>query len=203
HITVKGRGGHAALPERNINPVPLAASLILKLDQVARQAPEGIPTIIAVGKVTAAGATNVIPDEVQLQGTFRTMDESWRQEAHKLIKKIADEVVAGSGATCETTILKGYPVLDNNRQVTAGMKQAAIEYLGNENVVDLDIRMTAEDFAWYTHYMPGCFYRLGTASPDGSRFTDPVHASTFNIDESALVTGAGLMSWLALHGLTK
>lgn len=202
YFRVKGRGGHGALPHRNIDPVPAAAMLITGLQQiVSRRARPDIPTVLSIGKVIANGATNIIPDEVYLEGTFRTLNEEWRAEAHKEIEQVATNICEAFGATCETEIRKGYPVLENDPETTEQVISAAKEFLGEENVVSLDVRMTAEDFAWYSQEMKSCFYRLGTSSADG-RYGHPVHSALFDIDESALITGSGLMAWLAYKGLS-
>jgi len=200
-VTVKGKGGHAALPHRNIDPVLIASHLIVALQQlVSRHADPRIPTVLSFGKVTANGATNIIPDEVKLEGTFRTLDEDWRNRAHQLMVDLAENLAKSMGGSVDFDIHKGYPFLANDPSLTQRAIADAITYLGEENVVELDVRMTAEDFAWYTHHLPACFYRLGTASPDG-QFTSSVHTSTFNVDEKSLETGMGLMAWLGLREL--
>ncbi|MDG1260980.1 MAG: M20 family metallopeptidase [Flavobacteriales bacterium] len=201
YFTVKGQGGHAALPHKLKDPVLAAANLIVALQQVAsRKAPAAIPTVLSIGKMEALGATNVVPNEVKLEGTFRTMNEKWRAEAHEHIRAIAKETCAATGVEVAVEIRKGYPFLVNDESLTAKAKAAAIALLGEENVVDLDIRMTGEDFAYYSQHMPSCFYRLGTSGPNGT-FKSPVHSSTFDIDESALTTGVSLMAWLAIDAL--
>lgn len=199
YVTVKGRGGHGAKPHGNIDPVLIAAHLIVTLQQtVSRWADPAIPTVLSFGKVEAKGATNIIPNEVTLEGTFRTFDEKWRKEAHVKMVQCATDLARSMGGEVDFSIEVGYPVLHNHEGLTAQAKQRAIEYLGADNVVDLDLRMTAEDFAYYSHHMPACFYRLGTASPDGSSAYG-IHNSRFNIDEHALEVGMGLMAWQALQ----
>lgn len=201
HVTVKGKGGHGALPHKVVDPVLIASHLIISLQQiVSRRAKADIPTVLSFGKVVANGATNVIPDEVKLEGTFRTMNEEWRAEAHMHMKKLAEQLAESMGGSCDFQIHKGYPYLENNAELTEHAKTAAVEYLGAKNVVDLELRMTAEDFAYYTHHVPACFYRLGTANLEKG-IVSPVHTATFDIDETALETGCGLMAWLALASL--
>lgn len=202
YVTVTGKGGHAALPENTVDPVLIAANLIVSLQQiVSRKAPPSIPTVLSFGKINSTGgATNIIPDEVKLEGTFRTFDEKWRKKAHKLMKKLAEQMAKSMGATCNFEIRNGYPHLFNNPKLTTDLKAAAQQYLGTNNVVDLPARMTSEDFAFYSHMIPASFYRLGTGNPDKG-ITSPVHTSTFNIDEDALEIGAGLMAWLAISQL--
>jgi amidohydrolase len=200
-FTIKGKGGHGAMPHKNIDPVVVAAEIICALQLISsRRSNPIIPTVLSIGKVEAKGATNVIPNEVKMEGTFRTLDEDWRYEAHGLIKQTAEGIAGAHGAKAEVEIRIGYPFLTNDVAVTEEAIIAAKEYLGEENVVKLDVRMTAEDFAYYSQVMPACFYRLGTASADGSN-SFGVHNSTFNIDESALFIGAGLMAYQAYKKL--
>lgn len=202
YVTVKGRGGHGAMPQECIDPVVIAAQLILTLQQiVSRYADPAVPTVLTFGKINSTGgATNVIPNEVKIEGTFRTMHEKWRAEAHKRMKKIAEQTVKSMGGACEFHILRGYPVLFNHEELTRRTKQWAVEFLGKDKVVDLPLRMTAEDFAYFSQQMPACFYRLGTGNPERG-ITSPIHTDTFDIDETALETGAGLMAWLAVKEL--
>lgn len=200
YLTVIGKGGHAALPHLNVDPIMITAHILTALQQVvSRNANPITPSVLSFGKIQANGATNVIPNKVHLEGTFRTMDESWRKSAHGKITTIATQVAAGMGGKCEVEIRKGYPFLVNDEQLTAKATEAAKAFLGEENVVELDLRMTAEDFAYYSQVMPACFYRLGTASENAN--ISGLHTPTFSIDENALETSIGLMSWLAINEL--
>lgn len=202
YVTVKGRGGHGAMPQECIDPVVITANIIVALQQlVSRYADPAVPTVLTFGKINSTGgATNIIPNEVKLVGTFRTMHEKWRIEAHKRMRKIAESVAKGFGAACEFHILKGYPVLFNHEELTKRTKMWAIEFLGKSKVVDLPLRMTAEDFAYFSQVLPACFYRLGTGNP-ARGITSAIHTETFDIDEAALETGMGLMAWLAVKEL--
>jgi len=203
YITVKGKGGHGAMPETLIDPVLIASHLIIALQQVvSRAASPKIPSVLSFGRVEALGATNVIPNEVKIQGTFRTLDEPWRAKAHQKMLQIAHGIVEGMGGELDFEIRKGYPFLKNQPEMTARAKQAAQDYLGEENVLDLDIWMAAEDFAFYSQVVDGCFYRLGTRN-EAKGITSGVHTPTFDIDEDALEIGAGLMAWLAVSELTN
>jgi amidohydrolase len=202
YVSVQGKGGHGAMPQECIDPVVITAHIITALQQViSRNADPGIPSVLTFGKINSTGgATNIIPNEVKLEGTFRTMNEKWRAEAHKRMKKMAEGIAKSMGGVCDFHIMKGYPVLFNHEELTARTKKWAIEYLGAENVVDLPMRMTAEDFAYYSQVMPACFYRLGTGNPERG-ITSPIHTNTFDVDEAALETGMGLMAWLAVREL--
>ncbi len=203
YLTVHGQGGHGALPQDCVDPVVITAHIITALQQVvSRKSDPTTPTVLTFGKVIANGATNVIPNKVYLEGTFRTMDEKWRAEAHEHMEKIVNMVGESMGAKIDFLIKKGYPFLINNETMTHKVRQYAEAYLGKENVVDLPIRMTAEDFAYYSHEIPGVFYRLGTGNPSKG-ITSPVHTTTFDIDESSLELSTGLMAWLAIKELSN
>jgi amidohydrolase len=199
YLTVKGRGGHAATPELNIDPVLIASHIIVALQQVvSRAASPGVPTVLSFGRVVADGRTNIIPSEVKIDGTFRTFDESWRAKAHEKISSIAKGIAESMGGSCDVFIDKGYPFLVNDELATSEAKALAQQYLGPENVVDLDQRMTAEDFAYYSHIIPACFYRLGVKNPSWSTIRN-LHTPEFDADERSLETGMGLMAWLAVN----
>jgi len=203
NLIITGRGGHGAMPEKFNDTVLAMAQIIVALQQiVSRKAPTQIPTVLSFGKVIADGAHNVIPSEVIVRGTFRTFDERWRTTAHQLIETIAHHTAVAFGVRCEVVIDKGYPVVINHPEETKLVREAAIEFLGLENVVELEIRTTAEDFGYFLQQIPGCFYRLGTRN-QSLNITSNLHTDTFNIDEKAIETGTGLMTWLALQRLEK
>jgi amidohydrolase len=199
YIKVLGKGGHAAMPQDVSDTVLAASQMIVSLQQiVARNANPAIPSVLSFGKFnTVGGATNIIPDEIMIEGTFRTMDETWRLKAHELIHSIAENTCKAYSVSVEVNIMKGYPCLVNEPNLTHNLKTKMVEYLGSENVVELDLRMTSEDFAFYSQVVPSCFYRLGTGNK-AKGITSAVHTSTFDIDENALEIGMGLMAWLAL-----
>lgn len=200
YITVKGKGGHAALPEKLVDPVLIASHLIVALQSVSsRYAPPGIPTVLSFGKVIANGAVNVIPDEVKIEGTFRTMNEEWRAKAHEHIARICEMTTSSYLAKAELEIRKGYPMLFNHPDVAEKAMELSKKYLGDKNVETLDIRMTAEDFAYFAERYPSVMYRLGTSEP--GKTVTPLHTSTFNVDETSIETGMGLMAWLAINFL--
>lgn len=198
YITIKGKGGHGAVPELAIDPVPIAAQIITALQTVtSRFAKPTIPSVLTIGKVIANGATNVIPDEVYMEGTYRTLDETARKIAHTQIRRICEETAAAYGASCEVRIEHGYPCLVNDESLAEQAQKTAMELLGAEQVHTLDIRMASEDFAFYSQHMPACFFRLGTGNPE-KNITANVHQSNFDIDESALAHGAALMASMVI-----
>ncbi len=203
YLTITGKGGHGAMPETFIDPVLISAHLLVALQQiVSRVANPKIPSVLSFGRVEALGATNIIPNEVKIQGTFRTLDEAWRAKAHEKMRQIAEGIVEGMGGQLDFEIRKGYPFLKNEPALTARSVEAARAYLGAENVLDLDIWMAAEDFAFFSQEVDGCFYRLGTRN-EARGITSGVHTSTFDIEEEALEIGAGLMAWLAVSELAS
>jgi amidohydrolase len=201
YVTVKGKGGHGAQPQQNIDPVIITAHMLTALQQiVSRFSDPKSPCVLSFGKVIANGATNVIPNEVYLEGTFRTMDEQWRDEAHIKMKKMAEGLVESMGGTVDFNIVRGYPYLINEPALTNNVRSHAEDYLGKENVLDLDIWMAAEDFAYYSQVADSCFYRLGTRN-ESRGITSSVHTPTFDVEETALETSVGLMAYLAVKQL--
>jgi len=199
YITVNGKGGHGAQPENITDPVLMSAHILISLQQeINRRSPKGVPTVLSFGKVLAEGAVNVIPDTVKLEGTFRTMNESWRKEAQRLIRQIASGIAESMGGSVEVEIRHGYPVLHNHEKLTAQAKAIAAGFLGSAAVEDMEIRMTAEDFAWFAGAIPGMMYRLGVRPP-GSEEVSGLHTPGFRADESALGTGTALLSCLAIE----
>jgi amidohydrolase len=202
YLKVIGKGGHGATPELTIDPVVIASHIIIALQQViSRNASPKQPTVLTFGKITANGATNIIPDEVNIAGTFRALDEKWRSEGLKRIQKMAESIAEGMGGKCEVDIHHGYPYLENNPALTQRIKQAAAEYVGSENVVDIDLTLGSEDFAYYSQIIPASFYRLGTRN-EAKGITSYVHTPTFDIDEDALAIAPGLMAWMAIAELS-
>jgi amidohydrolase len=200
-INIKGSGGHAAMPEKIQDSVYLSALLLVNLQQiVSRKAKPSMPSVLSFGKIIAKGATNIIPDKVYLEGTMRTFDEKWRQEMYALIEIITKNTLEPHGLSFDLEIRKGYPVLINDTKSTNEAIQNAKIYLGNENVLDLDFRMTAEDFSYYAHEIPAVFYRLGTGN-ENKKSNISLHNASFDIDEEALKNGMGLLAWLALSAL--
>jgi amidohydrolase len=201
YVTVRGKGGHGAQPQQNIDPIVITAHIITALQTiVSRSADPKNPSVLSFGKIIANGATNVIPNEVYLEGTFRTMDEAWRSDAHKKIKKMAEGIAESMGGSCEFNIMRGYPFLINEEKLTAATRAHAVDYLGKENVLDLDIWMAAEDFAYYSQVADSCFYRLGTRN-ESRGITSSVHTPTFDVEEDAFKISTGLMAYLALKQL--
>jgi hippurate hydrolase len=198
YLTIRGEGGHAAAPHRLAADAVLVQAHVLTALQIliSRNSPPDVPSILSFGKIVAEGATNVLPEEVRIEGTFRSMDEDWRFRAHDLIRRIAEQTAAAFGATCEVEIAVGYPALVNDEALAAEVRAAAVDYVGAERVIDLPQWFASEDFAFYTQRMPGAFYVLGVGN-EAEGITHGLHTPRFTIDEEALRTGPGFMAYLA------
>lgn len=198
YFTIKGKGGHAAMPHLLKDPVLAASHLIVGLQQiVSRHNHPKNPAVLSIGKVIANGAHNIIPEEVQLDGTLRSMDQSWRAYAKDLIRKVSKELVNSMGCEVEVNIEEGYPSLYNEPELSKRFWQAAVLYIGEERVVDLEIWLAAEDFAYYGEHLPACFYRLGTGNTNLGT-TNALHTPSFDVDEEVFSFSSGLLVWAAL-----
>jgi len=206
YINIKGKGGHAAMPNEYINPILVASDLLIQLNddfmiqkkhQNSSTDYYDIPTVLAFGKIEGLGATNVIPEKVNLEGTFRTMNEAWRKKAHQEIKNSASTIANKWNVDVNVNIVKGYPFLVNDEVTTSTAKDAAELYLGKDHVAELPMRMTAEDFAYISQQVNSCFFRLGTGNKL-KNITSGVHTPTFDIDENSLEIGSGLLAWMVL-----
>ncbi|HNP94872.1 MAG TPA: M20 family metallopeptidase, partial [Cyclobacteriaceae bacterium] len=186
YLTVIGKGGHGAAPDLAVDPIVIASHIVIALQQIiSRNASPKQPTVLTFGNIIGEGATNIIPNEVKIAGTFRAMNEEWRESALQKIKKMAESIAEGMGGKCEVNISRGYPFLQNDPALTKRIRSAAEQYVGKENIVDLDITLGAEDFSYYSQVIPASFYRLGTRN-ESKGITSYVHTPTFNIDEEAL-----------------
>lgn len=203
YLTVIGKGGHGAAPDLAIDPILIASHIIISLQQIiSRNASPKQPTVLTFGKISGEGATNIIPNEVKIAGTFRAMDEQWRASALEKIKKMAESIAEGMGGRCEVNISKGYPFLQNDPTLTKRIRYSAEQYVGKENIVDLDITLGAEDFSYYSQLIPASFYRIGTRN-EAKGITSYVHTPTFDIDEDALKIAPGIMAWMAIQELKQ
>lgn len=199
YITIKSKGGHAAAPQQTADTILIASQLVVALQQViSRNRNPFSPSVLSITSFQGGYTTNVIPSEVKLMGTFRAMDEEWRFEAHKLIRKLSTELVHSMGAEIDLLIDVGYPTVYNDEKLNTVAESFAVDYAGNDNVEESELRMGAEDFGYYSQVIPGCFYRLGAGNVSKG-ITAGVHTPTFNIDEDAIPLGAGMMAWLGAN----
>lgn len=196
YITIKGNGGHAAAPHATQDVILIASELIVSLQQViSRNNNPFAPSVLSICSFQGGHTTNVIPSEVKLKGTFRAMDEEWRFKAHEIIKKHVYGLVEALGATVELHIDVGYPNVDNDALLTQQAQRLAEAYVGEANVEETEMRMGAEDFGYYTQQLPGCFFRLGTRN-ESKGIIHNVHTPLFDVDESCIALGMGMMAWL-------
>ncbi len=196
YITIKSKGGHAAAPHLTRDTILIGSHLVVALQQIiSRNRDPFSHSVLSITSFQGGYTTNVIPSEVKMMGTFRAMDEAWRFQAHELIRKQAIELVHSMGAEIDLHIDVGYPTVYNNETLnTLACKQAA-SFMGESNVLETELRMGAEDFGYYSQVIPGCFFRLGVMNKEKG-ITSGVHTPTFNVDESAIETGMGIMAWL-------
>lgn len=195
-ITVRGKGGHAATPHLTVDTILVASHIVVALQQIiSRNKNPFSPSVLSISSFQGGFTTNVIPSEVKLMGTFRAIDETWRFQAHKLIHQISKGIAHSMGAEIEVLVDVGYPVVNNDEKLYPAARKKAEEYIGKENVLETEMRMGAEDFGYYTQEIPGCFYRIGVMNV-AKGITSGVHTPTFNIDESAIEKGMGMMAWL-------
>ena len=202
-ITVKGKGGHGAMPQTAVDPILIASHIVIALQQiVSRNANPLVSTVVTVGRFMGEGRTNVIPETVRLEGTVRTFNEEWRTHVHDLLRRIAHGTSEAMGGSCDIVIDRGYPYLFNNEDLTLKLMSLATEYLGENNVKPMEQKMGAEDFAYFAQQVPGCFYGLGIADPEMGTCPN-LHTAGFDVDESAMQTGMGLMAWLAVRLMAR
>ena len=201
YITVKGTGGHAALPHNVTDQIYIASRLVVRIKDTitSLQAGNMIPTVLGIGKIRGDGATNVIPDKVEIAGTFRTFDEGWRKEAKDIIGRIAKEIADEHGVQIDVRFAEGYPVLENDKDLTGKAVLLSKDLLGGDNVEKFDLRMSSDDFAFFASAFPSVYYRVGV-SRKGEK-TRMLHSPDFDIDEQGMVTGVANMIWLAMNFL--
>lgn len=201
NITIKGRGGHGALPHALVDPVIVAAQILLSMQTiVSRVANPTEPTVLSFGKIVADGANNIIPEVVHMYGTLRTFDKAWRQQAHEKIKQISQGIAEAMGASCEVHI-QGFSNVENDEPLTAEVIAWSREFLGEENVVALDYWMAGEDFGEFARDVPGCYYRIGSGNVEKG-IDAPLHNPRFDVDEEPLFRiSSALMTYIALKKL--
>jgi amidohydrolase len=200
YITIKGKGGHAAMPHQCVDPIIIAAQVLLSLQTIISRKSNPIDnTVLTFGKIAGGTKGNIIPNEVKLDGTLRCMNETWRATCFELIKTQTIQIAQAMGGDADVKILKGYPCVHNDEKLTQQVNSILSNTLGANKIVNLPLRMTADDFSFYTHHIPGCYIRLGTSNATSTAFTSGVHTPTFDIDESAMLTGMQAISAIATN----
>ena len=199
YFTVTGQGGHASAPQKAADPVLAAAHIITAVQHlVSRVVPPHEPAVVSIASIHGGNAPNVIPRQVTMSGTMRTMNEEVRSALQERLRQTVEHVAAGLGVEGEVEIRKGYPVLFNDLAVTERAETVCAEYLGTENVLQSEPIMTAEDFAYYLQECPGTFWQIGTGTPQQEK-SNTLHSPTFNPEERALEIGSGLFAYAALR----
>ncbi|MCE2686242.1 MAG: M20 family metallopeptidase [Cryomorphaceae bacterium] len=198
HVEIIGVGGHGALPDRFINPIDVGMAWMQSCKRLfEEQCPAAVPQVLTFGRFEALGSTNVVSSIATIKGTFRTMDETWRSQAKAILQAEALDLSKKMNAQINLTISEGYPYLKNDMELTGRVQAILGKELGNSNVEELALRMTAEDFAFYSHHRPVCFFRLGTGNISKG-LTHAVHHPQFDIDENALEVGIRSMFAIAV-----
>lgn len=198
YVTVYGEGGHAATPHTlAADPTLVASHIVVALQSIiSRHSPPDVPSVLTIGKLVADGATNVIPEQAHMEGTFRAMNEGWRTRAHDLIRRTVEHTARAHGATAEVDVRVGYPALHNQEAPTRLVREAAVAYVGEEHTVDLGPWFASEDFAYFLRERPGTFYTLGVRN-EAAGSVHELHTPRFTVDEEALRVGPGFMAYLA------
>lgn len=201
YITVNGTGGHAALPGLTTDQIFIASNLVVRLKTLMAEAQKirNIPTVLGIGRISGEGATNVIPEKVEIAGTFRTFDEDWRSEGIVLIRSIAKDTGKEFNVNIEVDIAEGYPVLVNDEMLTEMAVSFSSDLLGKEKIERFDLRMSSDDFSFYSSLAPSLYYRIGLRKP-GTEMKK-LHTPDFDIDEDGLETGVANLSWLVYNFL--
>lgn len=200
YIDIIGKSGHGALPHESIDSILIGAEIVTSLQKIiSRRCDTTIPSVLSFGHFEALGATNIIPEKVHLKGTFRTMNEEWRETALTLIKEQTEKIAEANGARAEVEISRGYPFLTNHPELTKNFIDKATSWLGEQNVdPELPLRMSSEDFSYYGQLIPSCYFRIGVRNEEMG-IVHSVHNSKFDIDHEALKTGMKMMVLACLH----
>jgi len=203
YITVTGKGGHAALPGLTTDQIYIASNLVIRLKNgmLAQQAKNKIPTVLGIGRISGEGATNIIPENVFIAGTFRTFDEKWRTEGLALIRSLSAETAKEFGVVIDVNIAEGYPVLFNDENLTSKAIEFSEVLLGKDKIETIDFRMSSDDFSFYSTLAPSLYYRIGIRKKDTEMLK--LHTSDFDIDEDGLETGVANLSWLVYNFLVS
>ncbi|MCX7623305.1 MAG: amidohydrolase [Thermomicrobium sp.] len=200
-IVVHGVGGHAAKPQTAVDPIVVAAQIVLALQTlVSRETDPLEAAVITVGKLQAGTATNVIPDRAVLEGTVRTYSLAVRDWLERRIAELASGIAQAMRARAETVYLRGYPAMHNDPELSTLARQVATELLGPDRVFDREPLMAGEDFAFVAERVPVCMIGLGVANPERD-IVYPPHHPRFDLDEDALAVGVRLMTAIALRYL--
>jgi hippurate hydrolase len=199
YITLTGTGGHAAAPHLATDSLLAASHIIIGLQHLVSRVNNPFnPCVITITSVQGGNTTNVIPGTVKMMGTLRCMNEEWRKKVQDLIIKTVKETAAGFGISADVHIDKGYPFVWNDATITEKARTAAKNFIDPDLVEETELRMGAEDFGYYSHQIPGTFFRLGVL-PENRESMPGGHTASFDVDETAIETGVGIMAWLGIN----
>jgi amidohydrolase len=201
-ISVAGRQTHGAMPWAGIDPIPVAAQIVLALQTIVSRQLDltAAPAVLTVGTISAGAQNNIVPAKVEMTGTIRTFTPSAREDVATRIRRTAEGIASGAGATATVTFSdNGTPVVFNDPALTARMTPVLERAAGRDHVTTIPPLTVGEDFAFYQEKVPGLFFFLGTNAPgaDPSRAA-PNHSHYFTVDDSALVVGVRALASLAV-----
>jgi hippurate hydrolase len=200
-IDLAGKGGHASMPHHAVDPVPVAAELVLALQSlVTRRIDAFDPIVLSITRITTGTTSNVIPASAHLLGTIRSVSEKARRAAHEGVRRVAAGVASAHGVEAKVHILEGYPVTVNDAEFAGFARGVAKELVGDGGVIDMRAPiMGAEDFSYLLERVPGAMVFLGARPPDGE--PAPLHSNRMRLEESAMATGMALHAAVALRWL--
>ena len=203
-IIVKGRQAHGSSPWRGVDPIVVGAQIVTALQTIVSRSVDitRLPAVVTVGQFQSGVRNNIIPDSARLVGTIRTFDDEVQKDIHARIKKIAEGIAAGAGATADVRVDLGYPVTSNDAALTARMLPT-LERVAPGMVKESELITGAEDFTYYQRQAPGLFFFLGITPPDQVGKAPSNHSPQFFVDEKALITGVRALSNLAADYLNS
>lgn len=193
-ITIRGRGGHGALPHLGVDAIAVAASVIQEVQQIASRRIDPLePMVLTIGKIEGGTAPNILADHVRLEGIIRTLDERVRVRIREMIQDVVGGIARAHGAEGTVEVLPGEPVLRNDEALTDLIRDAVRDVLSPAALHEIPRpELIAEDFAFYLERVPGAMFRLGVGNPTKG-IVHPLHHPGFALDEEALPIGAGVL----------
>lgn len=196
YVKFHGVGGHAAMPQKRSDTVLALANFLVEVKKMQDSLTDDMPFVVAFGKIVGDGVLNVVPSETSAEGTMRTFNPQLHRTIEENLKKIADSSAEKYKCTAELEIRKGYPAVYNNPEVTALVRSLAAEYVSEKNIGEMPLKMTAEDFAYYSQKIPATFFRAGIMGNGRGKVGQ--HNPKFDMDEEVFMESAGLMAYIAL-----
>jgi amidohydrolase len=202
-MTVKGKGGHAAMPETTVDPIVISAYIVTALQTlISRETSPLSPAVITIGKIQAGTAFNIIPESAEMEGTMRAFNAEHRSKLLRRIGEIAQGIAIAMGGSCEIELINGCPPCVNDARMTEIVRDAAIAAVGEKEVDESEDVVTAgsDDMACFLKAVPGCYFIVGAKNEEkGAHY--PHHHPRFNIDEDALPIGVEVLTRAAMDFL--